>query len=92
MVGDANDAEVAKTCRFIICSRVACWEGMWKKISSPFAVPAIGRFISVPRQLRGRSEELNERHDAHRVCFPPDHDTPVLGRAPLVDYLEFLWL
>jgi hypothetical protein len=89
MVGDASNAEVPKICRFIICSRAAGWEGMWEKISSPFAVPAIGRFTSVPRQLRGRSKELNERHDAHRVCFPPDHDTRVLGRVPLVGYLEF---
>jgi hypothetical protein len=73
-------------------SFAACWEGMWKKTLSPFAVDAIGKSISVPRLPRGRSEEWNERHDAHRVCFPPDHDTPVLGRVPLVDYLEFLWL
>src|SRR5277367_4737325 len=61
---------------------------MWKKISSPFAVPAIGRFTSVPRQLRGRSEELSERRDAHRVYLPPDHGTPVLGSVPLADMLE----
>src|SRR5271170_5601368 len=88
MVGDANDVGVRQICRFIIRSRAACWEGMWKKISSPFAVPAISRSISVPRQLRGRSEEWNERHDAHRVCFPPDHGAPVPGRVPLVDMLE----
>ena len=88
MVGDANDVGVRQICRFIIRSRAACWEGMWKKISSPFAVPAISRSISVPRQLRGQSEEWNERHDAHRACFPPDHGAPVPGRVPLVDMLE----
>jgi hypothetical protein len=70
MVGDANDAEVPKICRFIICSRAACWEEMWKKTLSLFAVDAIGKSISVPGLLRGRSEEWNERRDAHRVCFP----------------------
>ena len=49
IAGDANDAEVPKIYRFIICSRAACWEGMWKKISSPFAGYAIGKPISVLR-------------------------------------------
>jgi len=40
--GTANDAEAPKISRFITCSRAAYWEGMWKKISSPFSVPAIG--------------------------------------------------
>jgi hypothetical protein len=46
MGGGANDAEVPKICRFIMFSRAAFWEGMWKKISSPFAVCAIGKSIS----------------------------------------------
>jgi hypothetical protein len=53
IAGDANDAEVPKICRFITCSRAANWEGMWKRISSPYAAFAIEKFISVPRLLHG---------------------------------------
>ena len=53
MAGDANDAEVPKIFRFIICSREAFWEGMWKRISSPFAVRAIGKSISISSRWRG---------------------------------------
>ena len=34
-----------KISRSITCSREACWEAMWKKISSPFAVYAIEKPI-----------------------------------------------
>jgi hypothetical protein len=53
MAGDAKDVEVPKICRFIICSRAANWEAMWKKISSPFATFAIEKFISAPRLSHG---------------------------------------
>jgi len=42
----ANGAEVPSICRFIICSRAANREKMWKKISSPFAVHAIAKSMS----------------------------------------------
>jgi hypothetical protein len=53
MAGDANDAEVPKISRSITYGRAACWEGMWKKISSRFAVPAIVKSTWVRRvQIR----------------------------------------
>jgi hypothetical protein len=52
MAGAANDAEAPKICRFIICSRAAFWEGMWKKTSSPFAFFAISESISEPKVPR----------------------------------------
>jgi hypothetical protein len=55
MVGDVNDAEVPKISRSIIFGREAMWETMWKKISSPFAVYAIEKSISVPRLSHGSS-------------------------------------
>jgi hypothetical protein len=48
MVGVVNGAEVPKICRFITRSRADNWEAMRKKISSPFAVHAIGKSISEP--------------------------------------------
>jgi hypothetical protein len=56
MAGDANDAEMRKTSRFIIGSRVADWEAMWKKISLQFAVHAIGGSISGRNVPRGSSK------------------------------------
>jgi hypothetical protein len=49
MAGAADDVEVPKISRFITCSRAAKWEGMWKKISSPFAVCAMR--ISITGQM-----------------------------------------
>jgi hypothetical protein len=46
--GAANDAEAPSISRSVTCSREACWEGMWKKISSPFVVHATGESISEP--------------------------------------------
>ena len=51
---DANDVEVPKNFRSISSSREAVWQGMWKRISSPFAVRATGKFISISSQLRGQ--------------------------------------
>ena len=67
MAGAANDAEAPKICRFIICSRAAFWEGMWKKISSPFAACAIGKSISEPKVQRGSSKAKNKRFTATEV-------------------------
>jgi hypothetical protein len=61
---------------------------MWKRISSLFAVSAIGKSIFVPRLPYGSSEARDERNDAHRVFFPRDLSPPVPGRVPLVDWLE----
>jgi hypothetical protein len=61
MVGDANDAEVLKICRFITCSSEVVWEAMWKKISLQFAVHAIGESISGPNVPRG-SRKTKVRH------------------------------
>ena len=46
MAGAANDAEVPKICRSITFSRVAFWEAMRMKISSPCAVYAIGNSMA----------------------------------------------
>jgi hypothetical protein len=70
MAGDAKDAEVPKIFRSITLSRAVFWETMWRKISSLFAVHAIGKSISVPRLSCGLSEARDERNDAHRLCFP----------------------
>lgn len=53
MAGDVNDAGVLKIFRYILRSREAISETMWTKISSPFAVCAIEKSISVPRLLQG---------------------------------------
>jgi hypothetical protein len=73
MAGDANDAEVPKICRFIICSRAAFWEATLKKISSPCAVDVIERSISELKYLRCSSEEAIESHDAYGACFARDY-------------------
>jgi hypothetical protein len=87
MAGAARDAEFPKISRSIIFSREAFREAMWKKISSLFAVPAIGKSISVLRLPRGSSEERDETNAALRVCFPRGRDPPVPGGARLVDVL-----
>ena len=61
MAGDANDAGFPKISMSITCSREAFWEAMWKKISSPFAVSAIGKSMSELKVKipRGSSEAKN---------------------------------
>ncbi len=66
MVGAANDAEVPKVSRSITFSRAAIWEAMWKKISSPFAVHAIGGSISVRNVPRG-SGKTKGSHPPKRI-------------------------
>jgi hypothetical protein len=88
MAGDARDAESPEISRSIIGSREAFWEAMWKKTSSLFAVPAIGKSIYMPRLLSSLSEASDERNDAHRVCFLRDHHSPVPRQVPLVDLVD----
>ena len=45
MAGDASNAAVLTIFRSIMFSRGANWEGMWKKILSPFVVCAIDKSI-----------------------------------------------
>jgi hypothetical protein len=49
VAGDTSDAVVPNIFKFITFSRAALREGTSKKILLPFAVPAIGESISVPR-------------------------------------------
>ena len=60
IAGDANGAEVPKIFRYIICSREAIWETMWKKISLRFAAHAIGRSTSGPKPFCHLSEVKDE--------------------------------
>jgi hypothetical protein len=57
MAGDVNDAGLPKISRSITFSRAVPWEVMSKKISSPFAMSAIEKSISVSRLLHGSACE-----------------------------------
>jgi len=63
IAGDANDAEVLKISRSITSSSEVVREAMWKKISSPFAMYAIGKSMSVPILFGGSSRAGDERND-----------------------------
>ena len=67
MAGDANDAEVPRIFRFIICSRAAFWERMWKKISSLFVVPAIDKSTWVRRVRISRQKSATIPVDDEQV-------------------------
>ena len=68
MAGDANDVEFPKISMSITCSDEAFWEAMWKKISSPFAVSAIGKSMSelTVKMPRGSSESKNNLWSTNR--------------------------
>jgi hypothetical protein len=88
MGGAARDAEFREISRSITGSREAFWEGMWKKTSSLFAVPAIGKSIFMQRPLNGSSEARDETNAARRACFLRDHGPPAPSCVRLVDVLE----
>jgi hypothetical protein len=80
MIGDGNDAEVPKIFRYIICSREAIWEVMWKKISSPFASYAIEKSISVLRLLYGSTCD-HRTSISVRFYFGPMMRSPLSERS-----------
>jgi hypothetical protein len=57
--------EAPRICRSIIGSREAFREAMWKKTSSRFAMPAIGKSIYVPGHPSGPNEANDERNEYH---------------------------